>query len=206
MAISKIEWGALAALIAVTLFYYSGAETEASAGAHAVARADGDSVAMLQRGAEGGRANCSGTIYASPFGQGSASCATESPPALATQSGNATELRSKLARVEPCRGTQQANDLTPDCVALNSGAASLVRQLEALVEQGEVQASGELSAVIERERKANTASGEYLDELERAEALLLRIAASGGIEAERKIVRPVAIPAEGPRFANQPVN
>jgi hypothetical protein len=90
------------------------------------------------------------------------------------------------------------NDLTADCIEQNAGAAAAVRKLEALVEQGDAGASGELARVVERERKENTSTGEYRDELERGEAVLLRIAASGGMEAERKIVRPQARPADGP--------
>lgn len=204
MSVMRWEWGAVAVVIAVPLCYFGYTETGAEQGGYAAAAGEGSAQGSLF--GQEGIANCSGVIYSSPFGKSKAGCGGGAAPPAAAEGGDARELRAKLSHVLPCKGQQQANNLTRDCAEQNAGAASLVRQLEALVEQGQVQAGAELSSVIERERKAGTASGEYLDELERAEAVLMRIAASGGIDADRKIARPAAMPPDRPRFANRVSN
>lgn len=203
----NIRWGwcALAAAVVPPLCYYGLGDHTASARGLPFAPPVAHPVVRPAQAAAGPDTGCNGSVLASPFGTAGARCGGDDPPQSAAVRPDPAALRSRLDRVAPCRGQQTANALTPDCVEQNAGAAAAVRQLEALVEQGDAYASAELARVVERERMDDTATGEYRDELERGEAVLLRIAASGGMAAERKIVRPPAQPAAGPRFA-MPMN
>ncbi|NRR32865.1 hypothetical protein HSX11_22095 [Oxalobacteraceae bacterium] len=203
MSINRFEWIALAAVMSVPLCYYGWNETAVSSGFSGQESVHGGGAASTEPSFPEGAVNCSGVMYTNPFGRSKADCAAIAPAtdSIAAASGNASALRTKLAQVAPCKGSQQANNLSRDCVEQNAVAAGLVRQLEALVEQGQPEASAELAKVVEREGAARTANGEYLDEIERAEAVLMRIAASGGIEADKKIARPHSPSADGPRFA-----
>jgi len=195
----NIRWGwcALAAAVALPFSHYGLSDHTASASGLPIAPMAARPVARQAEAKAGPDTGCSGSVLANPFGRDGARCGGDVQPQSAGVRPDPAALRRELDRVTPCKGRQTMNDLTADCIEQNAGAAAAVRKLEALVEQGDAYASGELARVVERERKENTSTGEYRDELERGEAVLLRIAASGGMEAERKIVRPQAQPADG---------
>ncbi|MFM9433431.1 hypothetical protein ACFDR9_000468 [Janthinobacterium sp. CG_23.3] len=197
MSMIKCGWAGVAAIAAVVLGYYTVGETSAPSSVAAAPAA----MAQTVNFGDGGQAGCAAVIHASPFARDKANCIADAAPALVAENGDARELHAKVNQLPSCQGPQQINNLTPACVKLNAGAASLVRQLEALVEQGDAEARMALSDVVRRQLGTRTASGEYLDEIERAEAVLLRIAASGGVESEKRIARPGSA-AAGPRFAN----
>ncbi|AMO98231.1 hypothetical protein CAter282_0282 [Collimonas arenae] len=104
-------------------------------------------------------------------------------------------MRAKLDLVWPCQGIQQPNAASSECTKINADAASLVRQLETLAERGDSQASIDLSNLVQSRKK--TATGEYLEALDHAEAWISRRQISGEKEAEKQISRSSPVPADG---------
>ncbi|WP_211462431.1 hypothetical protein [Collimonas silvisoli] len=142
-----------------------------------------------------GNLRCADMVLSNPYGRGASNCLNDPEPLVPTADGDAKILRAKLDLVWPCQGIQQPNAASSECTKINADAASLVRQLETLAERGDSQASTDLSNLVQSRKK--TATGEYLDALDHAEARISRRSISGGIEAEKQISRPSPASVDG---------
>jgi len=119
-----------------------------------------------------GNPRCADMVLSNPYGHGASNCLKDPEPLAPIVDGDATILRAKLDLVRPCQGIQQPNAASSECTRLNADAANLVRQLETLAERGNSQASTDLSNLVQSRKK--TATGEYLDALDHAEAWISR--------------------------------
>lgn len=142
-----------------------------------------------------GKRRCNDMMQISPFGSGTSNCSNDSAPLSPSADRDVEAVRAKLDLIWPCQAVQQPNAAASECAKTNADAANLVWQLEALAEQGDRQASIDLANLVQSRKK--TATGEYFDALDHAEARLLRIATNGGVEAEKPIPRPSPAPADG---------
>jgi hypothetical protein len=142
-----------------------------------------------------GNLRCADMVLSNPYERGASNCLNDPEPLVATADGDAKILRAKLDLVWPCQGTQQPNAASSECTKINADAANLVRQLETLAEHGDSQASTDLSNLVQSRKK--TATGEYLDALDHAEARISRRSVSGGIEAGKQISQPSSASADG---------
>ncbi|NKI71170.1 hypothetical protein GN109_17225 [Collimonas pratensis] len=119
-----------------------------------------------------GKLRCADTALSNPYGRGSSNCLNDPEPLVPAADGDAKILRAKLDLVWPCQGIQQPDAASSDCSKINADAAGLVRQLETLAERGDSQASTDLSNLVQSRKK--TATGEYLEALNHAEARISR--------------------------------
>lgn len=142
-----------------------------------------------------GKQRCADMMQISPFGSGPSNCSNDPVPLSPTAGRDVTAVRAKLDLIWPCQVAQQPNATASECAKTNADAANLVWQLEALAEQGDRQASTDLANLVQSRKKS--ATGEYFDALDHAEARLLRIAIDGGVEAEKPIPQPSPAPAGG---------
>lgn len=132
-----------------------------------------------------GKLRCADMVLSNPYGRRASNCLNDPEPLVPTADGGAKILRAKLDLVWPCQGIQQPNAASSECTKINADAATLVRQLETLAERGDSQASTDLSNLVQSRKK--TATGEYLDALDHAEARI----------SEKQISRPSPASADG---------